>query len=437
MKADIKKRSHWLLGYGTPRAAMKLLSRAGDPFARLVIDCNHPENVYPLVEQIRRRGRISPVAGGGWVSADAVIVRDVFRDSRFRTVKQQDRSPFRVVQRLLAATDPKVMNPVEPPSILVVDPPEHSRLRRLASQAFTPRAIDGLQGRIQEITNAVLDDLDGRTRCDLIPDFASRIPIEVIAEMFGIPCDEIPYLYGFAAGGTKLISSTAPPWRDFQVATAALDEFEAYLAMHIARLRRDSADTSILSSVVRNGDLTDMEIKTFAGLLLGAGFITTTHAFGNAILALAAHRDQLSHLQAEPAGWANAVEEVLRYDSVLQITARVATETLQIDGHTVKEGAAVFLLVGGANRDPAAFDRPSEFDITRANAREHLGFGTGVHICLGAALARMELRIGLQGLFERYPDLVLGGDPTLNDSTLLHGVKELHVHLGPAKVTTA
>lgn len=434
MGVDIMARSHWLMGYGLSRATLKLLARRGDPFAQLVIDSSQPENVYYLVEQIRQRGRMSAVVGNGWVTADAQTVRDVLRDGRFRTLKPHDRSPFRVVQRMLAKTNPGVLNATEPPSLLVADPPEHARLRRLVSRAFTPRAIDGLRHRIQEIAVALLDDLDDNTHCDLVANYASQIPIEVIAEMLGIPRDEIPRLYAFADPGTKLLTSTAVSWKDFQTATAALREFEDYIAAHIERLRYGGADDSILSAVLQDSDLTDVEVRMFAGLLLGAGFITTAHAFGNAVVALVGHPDQLSRLQADPEGWPNAVEEVLRYDSVIQIGVRVATETLQIDGHTVRKGSAVFLLIGGANRDPAVFERPDEFDTARANARDHISFGTGIHVCLGAPLARMELHIGLQTLFERFPQLALSGEPTLNNSTLLHGIKHLPVNLGPALV---
>jgi cytochrome P450 len=434
MGVDVMARSHWLMGYGLSRATLKLLARRGDPFAQLVIDSSQPENVYYLVEQIRQRGRVSAVVGNGWVTADAQTVRDVLRDGRFRTLKPHDRSPFRVVQRMLAKTNPGVLNATEPPSLLVADPPEHARLRRLVSRAFTPRAIDGLRHRIQEIAVALLDDLDDNTHCDLVAKYASQIPIEVIAEMLGIPRDEIPCLYAFADPGTKLLTSTAVSWKDFQTATAALREFEDYIAAHIERLRYGGADDSILSAVLQDSDLTDVEVRMFAGLLLGAGFITTAHAFGNAVVALVGHPDQLSRLQAHPEGWPNAVEEVLRYDSVIQIGVRVATETLQIDGHTVRKGSAVVLLIGGANRDPAVFERPDEFDTARANARDHISFGTGIHVCLGAPLARMELHIGLQTLFERFPQLAPSGEPTLNNSTLLHGIKHLPVNLGPALV---
>jgi cytochrome P450 len=333
-------------------------------------------------------------------------------------------------------TNPGVLNPLEPPSLLVVDPPEHARLRRLVSRAFTPRALDGLRDRIREIADALLNDLDDNTHCDLVANYTSRIPIEVIAEMLGIPRDETSYLYGFADPGTKLLTSTAPYWQDFKTAMAALGKFEHYLAMHIERLRHGRADTSILSTVVQDSDLTDTEVRVFAGLLLGAGFITTTHAFGNAVVALVDHPDQLARLQANPEGWANAVEEIMRYGSVFQIGVRVATEALQLDGRTVSAGAAVFLLVGGANRDPAIFECPDEFDTTRVNARDHIGFGCGIHVCLGAALARMELHIGLQALFERFPELAVAGEPTLNNSSLLHGLKILPVNLGPTRVNT-
>jgi len=410
---------------------LTLLARRGDPFAQLVINSNQPENAPHLVEQIRRRGRMSAVIGNGWVTADAQIVRDVLRDDRFRTVKPRDRAPFRVIQRMLAKTNPRVLNPVQSPSLLVIDPPEHARLRRLVSRVFTPRAIDDLRNRIREIANTLLDDLNDSPRCDLIAEYASRIPIEVIAEMLGIPHEEIPDLFAFADRGTRLLSTTAPSWSDFQTATTALREFESYIANHIERLRGSGADNSILTAVLHDSDLTDTEVRMFAGLLLGAGFITTTHALGNPVVALVDHPDQLARLHAHPEGWPNAVEETLRYDSVSQIGTRVATETLQIDGHTVQEGSAIFLLIAGANRDPAIFDRPGEFDTTRSNSRDHISFGTGIHDCLGAPLARMELHIGLQALFERFPQLALAGEPTLNNSTLLRGIKHLPVDLGP------
>jgi cytochrome P450 len=439
MNADISTRAHWLMGYGMPRATLKLLARGGDPFAQLLIDSSQPKNVYHLVEQIRQRGRMSAAVGGSvWVTADGQIVRDVLRDNRFRTINPSERSPFRVVRRMLAKTDPNPdgLNGMESRSLLVTDPPEHARLRSLVSRAFTPRAIDGLRHRIQEIANTLLNDLNDNTQCDLRADYASRIPIEVIAEMLGIPRDEIPELYALAEPGTRLLMTTAPSWQDFRTGMAALRGYEGSIAAHIERLRRHGGDNSILSAVLQDGDLTEAEVKMFGSVLLGAGFLTTAHSFGNAIVALVSHPDQLARLQTHPEDWPNAVEETLRYDSVLQVAVRVATETLQIDGHTVQEGSAINLLIGGANRDPAIFERPDEFDTTRANARDHISFGTGIHVCLGAALARMELQIGLQALFERFPQITLAGEPTLDNITLMRGIKQLPVNLGPARVNT-
>jgi cytochrome P450 len=162
MEVPVRDWSHWAAGYGFPRALLKLMARRGDPLAQLLIDTNRGDNIYPLIEQIRARGPMSRlVRQADWVSADAQIVREVLRDGRFRTFKQRDRSPFRIVQWFLAKTDPDVLNGVEPPSMLVTDPPEHTRLRRLVSRAFTPRALDGLRIRVHDIVDELLGGLEG------------------------------------------------------------------------------------------------------------------------------------------------------------------------------------------------------------------------------------------------------------------------------------
>jgi cytochrome P450 len=209
MELSIREWTHWAAGYGLPRASLKLLARRGDPFSQLLtIDSNPVSDLYPLIEQVRARGRMSPVEKVGWVSADAEIVREVLRDGRFRTIKQRDRSPFRFVQWILAKTALGVLNPLEPPSMLVTDPPEHTRLRRLVSRSFTPRALDGLRVRVHEIADGVLRGLEGRAECDLIAEYTSRIPIAVIAEMLAIPREDTRYLQDVAESTTGLIGST-------------------------------------------------------------------------------------------------------------------------------------------------------------------------------------------------------------------------------------
>lgn len=431
MGVPVRNWTHWALGYAPPRAALGFLRR-GDPLAKLLTIDTHPvDDIYPLIEQIRQRGRMSAVTTTrGWVTADAQIMREVLRDTRFRTLKPADRSAFRLVQWILAKTNPGVPNPIEPPAMLVADPPEHTRLRRPVSRAFTPRALDGLRARVHDVVNGLLRGLAGRPSCDLVEEYCSRIPLAVITEMLGMPADEMGYLEHVADATSRLIGSVAPSWRDFRTATGILGEFDRYLAAHVDRLRKGNAGDSVLSDVVHSGDLSEAEIRMLAGFLLGAGFVTTNHVMSKGVVALVRHADQLATLRANPELWPSAVEEILRYDTAGQIVPRIATEDVEIHGYSLRANEPLFLLAGGANRDPAVFELPDAFDVTRPNAREHLSFSTGVHVCLGAALARMELHIGLQSLFERYPLLTLAGDPVFNGTIGLHGLKHLPVSLG-------
>jgi cytochrome P450 len=435
MGVPVRDWTHWAVGYAPSRTALRLLARRGDPLAKLLtFDINPVDDIYPLIERVRLRGQMSPIfKTGGWVTADAQIVRAVLRDDRFRTIKPQDRTPFRFARWILAKTDPDVPNPIEPPSLLVSDPPEHTRLRRPISRAFTPRAIDALRARTHEIADELLDGLEGRTECDLVADYTSQIPVAIIAEMIGMPRDEIPYLQESAGTISRLIGTSAACWRDFRSGIIVLRDFDRHIATHIQRLRNDHTGESILSDVVHDGDLTESELRMLAGLLLGAGFVTTTHVLSKAVVTLIRHPDQLAALSANPDGWPAAVEEILRYDTAGQVVPRIATENVDVHGYSVKTDEALFLLAGGANRDPAVFENPGVFDTTRANAREHLSFSTGIHVCLGATLARMELHIGLQSLFERYPNLTLAGEPAFNNSIGLHGLTQLPVSLRPAQ----
>jgi cytochrome P450 len=436
MGVPVRNWTHWALGYAPSRAVLNVLARRGDALAQLMtIDARPVDDIYPLIEQIRQRGRMSRVTSlRGWVTADAQIVREVLRDGRFRTLKPDDRSIFRAVRWMLAKTNPNVLNPIEPPSLLVSDPPEHTRLRRPVSRAFTPRALDGLRARIHQVVDDLLGGLEGRTDCDLVAEYTSQIPAAIIAEMMGLAPDETPYLQKVAGTISNMIGTTSASWRDFRSGTAVMREFDGYLGEHVERLRNDRTADSIMSDVVRSGELTEVEVRGLAGLLLGAGFITTTHVMSKAIVALIRHPDQLAALSVDPAGWPNAVEETLRYDTAGQVVPRIATEDLDIHGYSVREDEPLFLLAGGANRDPTVFERPDAFDVTRANAREHISFSTGIHVCLGATLARMELQIGLQSLFERYPHLTLAGDPIFNRTIGLHGLTHLPVSMGAAQL---
>ena len=219
MDLPIRDVAHWATGYGLPRTMLKLLARQGDPMAKLLtIDSNPVDDIYPLIEQVRARGRMSRVPGAGWVSADAQILRELLRDSRIRTAKPSDRSPFRFGQWVLAKTDPDLMNPIEPPSMLVTDPPDHARLRQPVTRAFTPRALDRLRdGYRMTSPTRCSTAWRARTECDLAAEYASQIPMAVIADMMGMPRDDTPYLLEVAETATSLLGSVGASWRDYRV----------------------------------------------------------------------------------------------------------------------------------------------------------------------------------------------------------------------------
>jgi cytochrome P450 len=206
----------------------------------------------------------------------------------------------------------------------------------------------------------------------------------------------------------------------------------AFLREHFDRLRRDPGDDLVSRLVGLSGEeaLTERELHATVMLLLGAGFETTVNLVGNAVVALDAHRDQWEALCAEPAGWANAVEEALRFDSPVQLTGRTARADVEVAGQRLPAGTRVTLLLGAANRDPDVFAEPARFDVTRVNARDHLAFSAGVHYCLGAGLARLEAEVALRALSERFPRLRVAGRPVRRDLRTLRGFEVLPVSLG-------
>ena len=221
-------------------------------------------------------------------------------------------------------------------------------------------------------------------------------------------------------------------YQEFRGAERDITAMRAWMLDHFARLRKSPGE-DLLSQLVavkdETGRLSEDELAATAMLLLGAGFETTVNLIGNGTVQLVGHPEQLERLRAEPSLWPNAVEEVLRYDSPVQRTARFAMAPTRLAGTALSRGQLVVALIGGANRDPAVFEDPHRFDVARANAREHLAFSAGVHYCLGAALARLEGEIGLRTLFDRFPDLALAGSPTRRGTRVLRGYDEIGVRL--------
>lgn len=415
----------WLVVQGIPRLALKTYGRRGETVAQLMSSPTAVEDPVPLLESLRARGRLvrSPF---GWASVDHELCRTILRDTSFGVAAVEGFVP--PLLRPLTNLAQLPPNPVQPPSMLVINPPDHTRMRKPVASAFTPRAIGRLRDRVESVTEELLDALPAGGSADLVADFASQVPIAIISEMLGFPdADRRRFLeWGDAAAPLLDIGLSR---RTARTAEAAILDMDSYLDDHIARLRRAPGE-DILSGLVASGDLDDRELKASATLLMGAGFETTVNLISNGVVQLTNHPDQLELLRADPQLWPNAIEEILRFDSPVQTTGRIAGRDTELAGTTVREGTTVVLMLAGANRDPKVFTDPHRFDVGRANAKDHLTFSSGIHACLGASLARMEGLHALRALFDRFPNLTLAGQPERRPLFTLHGYRRLPVLLG-------
>ncbi len=412
----------WATLQGAPRAFLAIQARRGEPLARLLVGPQRGGDPYPLIQQIRARGRLArtPIA---WATADHEICRTALRDNRFKVATPANMNLPTPINWLIRHTDPQLPNPAEPPSMLQVDPPDHARYRRPVAHAFTPRAIDKLRTRIIEVTDQLLDRLETAPHPDLIADFAAPLPAEIIAEVLGVPKELRSQMLERGEKGAPLLD-IGVSWKTFRRGMKALQEGDREFSDHIERLRVEPGD-DIFSHIIREGDLSQRELAATAMLLAGAGFETTVNLIGNAIVLLLQHQDQLEMLRKNPDLWPGAVEEVLRLDAPVQMTSRTTACDLELAGHHLAAHQTIALLLGGANRDPDVFDEPDRFDITRVNAKDHLSFSSGVHACLGASLARMEAAIALRALFERFTDLQLEGTATPRGLATLRGFRHI------------
>jgi cytochrome P450 len=295
-------------------------------------------------------------------------------------------------------------------NLLYRDPPDHTRLRRMVSKAFTPRMIEQLRPRIQAIADALLDAVAGRGEMDVIDAYAFPLPITVIAEMLGIPAADRDR---FREWSDVLLTAIAPQPMGPAVVAAA-QEFRQYLEARFEERRRAPSEDLIsrLLQVEEGSDkLGKEELQGMVYLLLLAGYETTVNLIGSGTLALLEHPDQLARLRKDPALLPPAVEELLRFCApVMMSTLRYAAADITLGGMVIPKGDMAFMVIGAANRDPARFASPDALDITRALTK-HLAFGHGLHYCLGAPLARMEGEIALGTLLRRMPNLRLGVAP--------------------------
>ena len=296
-------------------------------------------------------------------------------------------------------------------SMINEDEPEHRRLRNLVHKAFTPRTVANLAGRIEILTEQLLDEMRGRGPIDLMTAYAQPIPVTVIAEMVGVKPDEVPKFVSFVDALTKGFSGVTLA----RTLVRDLPKAVTFVRQLIERKRRNPGDdilTALIAAEEEGETLSEDELVAMVFLLIVAGHETTYNLITNAVYTLLTHPEQLGRLRKEPALMDGAIEEVLRFNGPLHATKpEYATEDVTIRGTKIPKGSSVMPLLGSGNHDADVFERPEVFDIERAPKR-HLGFGQGIHYCLGAPLARLETKIALTRLLERSPDLRLAVAPS-------------------------
>ncbi len=319
--------------------------------------------------------------------------------------------------------------------MLLLNPPDHTRLRGLVHKAFSPRMVEQLRETIQTVADQLLDKvqfLDNEQatgKMELIADFAYPLPVTVIAEMLGVPVRDRDTFHHWSDALGRSLDLTDDP-TVYQRASLAASEFTAYLRQLTAE-RRAHPQNDLISALVaveEAGDvLTEEELYATCALLLIAGHETTINLIGNGTLALLRHPAQLKLLRDDPALTKNAVEELLRYDSPVQMTSRNVLVEMEYKGHHFRKGQEISLLLAAANHDPAVFANPSQLDITR-KPNPHMSLGGGIHYCLGAPLARLEGQIAFETLLRRLPNLALAGTtPVYRDNFVLRGLESLPV----------
>jgi cytochrome P450 len=383
---------------------------------------------YPVYAELRERAPVWYHAPTDhWLISRYADVDALLRDRRFgRTY-------------LHAATHAEMGRPGEPPSqapfwelirngILDMEPPDHLRVRSLVSKAFTPRMVEGLRVRIQATMDGLVDAVEGAGEFDLISTLAEPLPVAVIAELLGVPDGDRHFLRPWSADICGMYELN-PTDESARIAVRACIEFSDYLRV-LSRERRASPRDDLISAlaqVVDAGDrLTEGELIGTCVLLLNAGHEATVNVTGNGWWSLYRNPDQLARLRAYHELLPRAIEEMMRWDTPLQMFERWVLEDFELHGQQIPKGAELGLLFGSANRDPGVFDRPDALEVDR-EPNPHLTFGAGVHFCLGAPLARLELETSFGTLLRRLPEMELVEAPVWKPNYIIRGLQELRV----------
>ncbi|MGD1239419.1 cytochrome P450 [Mycobacterium seoulense] len=436
----MKERLHWLAMHGFIRGVATLGVRRGDLHARLIADPGVAENPAPFYDEFRAAG---PLVKGrvSYLTADHALAHELLRSDDFRVLVFGANLP-RPLRWLEGRTRDDLLHPLRAPSLLAVEPPDHTRYRKTVSAVFTPRAVAALRDRVEDTAAELLDSLAAESGSsqvvDIVGRYCSQLPVAIISDILGVPERERRRVleFGELAAPSLDIGLT---WQQYRRVQRGLAGFSSWLAEHLSQLRRAPTDNlmSQLIQIAESGSaetyLDASELQAIAGLVLAAGFETTVNLLGNGIRMLLDTPDHLDALRRRPDLWPNAVEEILRLESPVQLTARMARGEVELAGQQLQRGDLVLVYLAAANRDPSVFDEPHRFDIERANAGRHLAFSGGRHFCLGAALARAEGEVGLRTFFERFPQVRAAGAGSRRDTRVLRGWSSLPVALGPAR----
>ena len=386
-------------------------------------------NPYPFYDKLRQDDPVHWDELGFWVLTRYDDITFVYTDPRFSRAQGLMRGYDR-----LPDEGQKIAAPVYgsfSKTMFYSDPPYHTRLRGLVSKAFTPRAVEQMRPNIQRIADELLDEVADKGQMDVIHDFAYPLPIMVIAEMLGLPGSDRKELKGwsddlFAILGT--VKRHTP--ESLERAAQSLKKLTDYVTA-LSQARRVDPQNDLLTAlvaVVEEGErLSQEELAANVNILLSAGHETTSNLFGNGILALLQHPEQMQKLRQQPELVGLAVEEMMRYDNPVQVAYRSAAEDVELGGKLLHKGDLVNMVLGAANRDPQRFSDPNRFDVTRDEGK-HLGLGLGIHFCLGAPLLRLEAEIVFNTILRRFPKLELASDSwEWQEQPIFRGVKSLSV----------
>ncbi len=396
----------------------------GDPLAP-----EHRANPYVLYHRVRENDPVHRALDGSWVISRWADGSAILRDGRFsgspKWLREDDKraesNPIRQAGTAL---------------LMFLDPPDHTRLRSLVSKAFTPKRVESMRPRVQQLVDARIDKVIETGEMDVIGDLGYPLPVSVICELLGVPGGDHATFRAWSSDASRLLDGeTLDPEAQQRGMLAGMQLFQYFT--DLVEERRPNPGDDLLSAMIaaeEAGDrLTHAELITTATLLFVAGHETTMNLIGNAVLALLRNWGELERLRRDPSLIRNGVEEFLRYDSPVQFTARIATTDVDVDGTLIEAGEQVAVVIGACNRDPEHFPDPDRLDLGREEAHRHLSFAAGPHYCLGAALARLEAQVAVGTLVRRLDNLELvTTEPRYRDHFVLRGVHELRVAFTPA-----